>query len=295
MKLNQRCIEVIIARHKRGVGAALLADQFKVSDRRIRQLLQEYRRTGETPKMVGSGRRPYARHPSNLKEMVYRMHKKYRHGANYTARSLRSKGVRVSTKTVHEILLEHKMAKREPDKQKRRKPWIRYERDFSLTAVHMDWTVYQGKQCCVVLDDSSRKILAGIECDNATSEESIKLVQQVLEEYGSIRRVREVITDRGTQFYANTRNQKGEAKHSFGTFLEQEGIKHLLCRVKHPQTNGKVERWFREYKEHRPVFKTFEEFMHWYNHRPHGSVDFDTPEQAFWQRLQPYTLGRFTK
>ena len=38
----------------------------------------------------------------------------------------------------------------------------------------MDWTEYDGKQCCVILDDSSRKILAGIECDNATAEQSIK-------------------------------------------------------------------------------------------------------------------------
>ena len=47
---------------------------------------------------------------------------------------------------------------------------VRYERDHSLSAGHMDWTEYNGKQCCVILDDSSRKILAGIECDNAPAE-----------------------------------------------------------------------------------------------------------------------------
>ena len=295
MKLNQACIEIIIRRHKRGMGTALLAEQFRVTKRRIRQLLQEYRKTGEPPKVVGSGRKPYARHPDNLRDMVCQMHEKYKFGASYLARSLRNKGVRVSNKTVHEILLENKMAKHQPAKQKRKKPWVRYERDLSLSAVHMDWTTYQGKQCCVVLDDSSRKILSGIECDNATAQASIRLVQQVLDEYGSIRRVQEVITDRGTQFYANKKNKKGKAQHSFGMFLEQEGIKHSLCRVRHPQTNGKVERWFQEYKKHRHHFKTFKEFINWYNHRPHGSLEMNTPERAFWQRLQPYTLGRFLK
>ena len=295
MKLNQKCVRTIILRHKRGVGTALLAKQFKVTKRRIRQLLQEYRESGKTPKVVGSGRKPYAKHPDNLKDIVCQMYLKYRYGANYLASSLRNKGVRVANKKVHEILLKNKMAKPQPAKQKRRTPWVRYERSLSLSAVHMDWTTYRGKQCCVVLDDSSRKILSGIECDNATAQASISLVQQVLDEYGSIRRVQEVITDRGTQFYANKKNRKGEAQHSFGMFLEQEGIKHLLCRVKHPQTNGKVERWFQEYKKHRSHFKTFKEFIDWYNHRPHGSLDFDKPERVFWQRLQPYTLGRFVK
>ena len=96
----------------------------------------------------------------------------------------------------------------------------------------MDWTEWSnGLKCCVVLDDSSRKILAGIECENATAEASIKLVKQVLEEYGHIRRIREIITDHGTQFYANKRDKKGNAEHSFEQYLESEGVKHILCRI----------------------------------------------------------------
>jgi transposase InsO family protein len=66
--------------------------------------------------------------------------------------------------------------------------------------------------------------------------------------------------------------------------LENHGIKTILTRVKHPQTNGKLKRWFGEYKRHRLAFSSFEEFREWYNNRPHGSMEFEhleTPERAF--------------
>jgi transposase InsO family protein len=37
-----------------------------------------------------------------------------------------------------------------------------------------------------------------------------------------------------------------ERKHSmeFKQFLIEHGIKHIVARIKHPQTNGKIERFF---------------------------------------------------
>ncbi|MBN1235695.1 MAG: hypothetical protein JW999_06555, partial [Methanotrichaceae archaeon] len=60
-------------------------------------------------------------------------------------------------------LLENGLAIENKKKKKRRKPWIRYERKHSLPAVHLDWHTSRinGKEVCVVLDDSSRFILAG--------------------------------------------------------------------------------------------------------------------------------------
>ena len=53
--------------------------------------------------------------------------------------------------------------------------WIRYEREQSLTAVHLDWhsCKINGKELYVILYDSSRCILAGDEFDAATAENSI--------------------------------------------------------------------------------------------------------------------------
>jgi transposase InsO family protein len=62
-----------------------------------------------------------------------------------------------------------------------------------------------------------------------------------------------------------------------------------LAGVKHPQTNGKLERWFGEYQKHRLAFSSFEEFKEWYNNRLHGSLEFEhleTPERAFRRKMR---------
>ena len=69
---------------------------------------------------------------------------------------------------------------------------------------------------------------------------------------------------RGTQFYANKRNSKGFARH-IGLYLGSKDIKHIPFRRNNPQTNGKMERWFREYGKHRSRFESARELMDWYN------------------------------
>ena len=85
-------------------------------------------------------------------------------------------------------------------------------------------------------------ILAYGEFDRATTENSIKLVQEVIDKYKHIKVIREIISDHGTQFCANKTDSHGNSKHSFSGFLKSNGIKQILRRVKHPQSNGKVEK-----------------------------------------------------
>ena len=193
---------------------------------------------------------------------------------------------------IHQVLLDNGLSKEDDQKKKRRKPWIRYERDHSLTAVHLDWHTsrFNGKEVCVVLDDCSRFILAGGEFPAATAEASIELVRKTLEDYGEIRRIREVITDHGTQFYANKIDKKGHSKSAFGQFLADNEIVHILAAIKHPQTNGKIEKWYHTYEKSRKSFSDFDKFLNWYNSvRFHESLDekhyLQTPEDAFWSRL----------
>jgi putative transposase len=97
-------------------------------------------------------------------------------------------------------------------KKKRRKPWTRYERKHSPTAVHLDWHTSQinGKEVCVVLDDSSRFIPAGGEFPAATGEDCIDLVRKAPEDYDEIQRIIEVITNHGTQIFANKTDKNGD-------------------------------------------------------------------------------------
>ena len=68
------------------------------------------------------------------------------------------------------------------NKSKRRKPWIRFERKHSLSMLHLDWhtSIHNRKKAffCVVLDDSSRRILAGGEFDAETTDYALQLLKE---------------------------------------------------------------------------------------------------------------------
>lgn len=96
--------------------------------------------------------------------------------------------------------------------------------------------------------------------------------------------MRGLIMDRGAEFGAHRVHEDGKWDSDFKQHLERHGINAILVKVKHPQANGKLERWFGEYQRGRQAFSSFEEFVEWYNNRPHGSLDFEhleTPERAF--------------
>jgi putative transposase len=169
---------------------------------------------------------------------------------------------------------------------------MRYERKHSLIAVHLDWHTsrFNGKEVCVVLDDSSRFILAGGEFSAATTDNSIAIVGMALDDFGEIREIKEMITDHGSQFFANKSDKNGVSECDFGRFLAENRIKHILARVEHPQTNGKIEKWFHTYEKSRKLFDDFDKFLNWYNsiryheclEEKHYSSD---ARRCFWSRL----------
>ena len=184
---------------------------------------------------------------------------------------------------VHRIMLKLGLAKPKWKKDIRKKDWIRYERRYSLTAVHIDWYFDGITRLWVfaVIDDASRKLLALVEIDSPTTEASIKGMLEALQ-HGSIQ---QCISGHDAQF---TSNNGGDSR--FAAFLEVHEIKHILCRIKHPQSNGKVEKFFGLYKAKRELFNSKKEFIRWYNEvRPHRSLNFElleTPSQAFARKFR---------
>lgn len=72
------------------------------------------------------------------------------------------------------------------------------------------------------------------------------------------------LTHRGTQFYANKQKNKEQGVSEFEGRLAKLGIKkHSKCRYKHPQTNGKFEKWNHTYELHRHRFNSFNKFIEW--------------------------------
>ena len=98
--------------------------------------------------------------------------------------------------------------------------------------VHLDWHTsnHDGKKVdiCVVLDDSSRRILASGEFDAETTDNVLQLLKEAMGEFGWLTSIREVLTDRGTQFYANKRDKNGDADSRFEDFLKENKIEHIF-------------------------------------------------------------------
>ncbi len=285
-----------------GMDTGYVAGQFGVSQRRVQQLANRYRETDVVPVAGVRGRRPYARYPPGLTDLVLGLHRRTRRGAVAIARQLRVRhGIRVRNGVVHGILEGAGLVRESPNMRKRKKPWIRYEREHSLSAGHMDWHYNSGlrKWVCAVLDDASRMVLAGGEYDNRSTEAAIGQLREVLLKYGHIQPLREVITDHGSEFYGVKRSEDGGSNHAFERFCRENGIQHILCQYNHPQSNGKIEKWFDTYERYRKEFATFDDLVQWYNRvRPHSSLDeerLETPEQAFYRKCQDILVGNYMR
>ncbi len=289
----------IVKRKQNRLSSALIAKQFNISKRRVEQVWSYFCKNTAYLPIQKPGRKPYRKEIPNLKDRILRIHKKHNFGATYIAKFLRDKlKIPISNNYIHQILLDGGLAMPNKCKQKRRKPWVRYERRHSLSAVHMDWHYSSklNKWMCAVLDDASRKIISGGEYDNAYASHCIDMLEKAYEKNKQIIGIREVITDHGSQFFANKKKNDGDQSESkFQEYCKNKGINHIFCKYHHPQTNGKFEKWNHTYELHRYRFNFFEEFVDWYNNRPHGSLNFMTPEQAFWFKAQDIILGWFFK
>ena len=253
-----------------------------ISIRRVNQVWKQYLLTGDIQEIGKNNGRPKRPIEEWEIQMIKQSYEKYRVSASTLEKLIeRDYGMHISHRRIHKILLDLGYAKKKDKKDIRKKEWIRYERRHSLTAVHIDWH-YDGKTWAFgVEDDASRKILSLIECSSPTTEKSIEGMEEALK-HGSIK---QCISDHGSQFISNI---GGDSR--FVEFLEKKGIKQILCRIKHPQSNGKIEKWFDTYRLHRNAFATKEEFLYWYNEvRPHRSLDFEileTPQQAFIRKMR---------
>lgn len=283
MKLTRTKILEIIRRKNEGMTTYQARKIADISIRRVNQIYAHYLQNGEPPtigRRMGRPTRPITDEEISLVQKTYA---KYRVSASTLEKIIeRDYELKLPHNHIHKIMLLLGLTKPKKSKDVRKKKWIRYERKHSLTAVHIDWYYDPVKEihALPVIDDASRKMLALAEEKSATTEASIEAMKMALQ-HGKIK---QCITDHGTQFW------KGNTIAEFGKFLAKQEIKHILCRIKHPQSNGKSEKFNDLYKNHRHAFKTKEEFMYWYNEmRPHRSLKFEeleTPQQAFIRKMK---------
>jgi putative transposase len=152
---------------------------------------------------------------------------------------------------------------------------------------HVDWSEYEGKQYVAFIDDRSRKIMAAGVFSHATKENTLFVFYQAMltNEVSPVI----VLSDKGSQFFANIKNKQGErAISEFEQELNTLAIELWTSRRNHPQTNGKMEKWFDTMKKRKRKHpqETLQEFVTWYNEkRIHHALEFRTPEEVYHENL----------
>lgn len=296
MKLNNRKIQWLIHEKQKGRGSGELALIQKVTRRRVEQLWQAYRLTETMPTIKKPGRPTKTR---DLKEatVILEAYQEHRLGAVNLENIINVKhGVHIPHNRIHEVLRMNQKATLQLSKQRRR-TWVRYERQHSMSLWHMDWKqLSTGEWFLAIMDDASRYIVGYGVFTEATTENTLTVLKQATTQYGC---PTEILTDRGTQFYASEGERKEKGVSEFEKYLADNGIRHILCRVNHPQTNGKLERFYGVLEDkmiRRAQIATIPEYVHWHNEiKPHMSLNWEnleTPIQAFHRKLpeQPKNL-----
>ena len=156
---------------------------------------------------------------------------------------------------------------------------------------HLSKSVIRGQSrklylVCVV-DDYSRIAWAEVTEDITSLTvmfATLKCLNMLHDQYQM--KFEEVITDNGPEF--GPKQSKQKYGHPFERMLIELGIKHRYCKPYRPQTNGKVERFWRTLQEdliHETDFDSLEElkdeliqYLYYYNtHRPHQGINGKTP------------------
>ena len=300
---KERKLEYAFKEKEKGVKNKDCAYLCNIGIRWFQKLYVEYKMTGRIPKLDWN-RRPKTYLSEEQKLLIDKAIKASElHSALHLQLYIKKHYEKnIPHNKIHNYLLKRGIAE-EDEKKKKQRVYRLYERDHSFSLGHLDWHVSKciaGKQVCILIDDASRKVISGGEFDNALEEHAIKIVKDGIKiayrDYSSV--WKQMNTDKGSQFYTNKKNSDGERnKNEFELFLEKNNIKHIPSRRNHPQTNGKNERWFRTYEENRGRYKTFKEFIDWYNDKIHLGLSRKegiTPNEAIGFKLQPEAiLGLF--
>lgn len=230
--------------------------------------------------------RPKMRINSVFVDKVIAIRKSDDYGSEKIHFVLKEQGFAVSQHIIQRILDENKLT--EPcEKRRGQRKYVRYQWPLSNYMWHSDWTQYKGKWYCAFIDDRSRRIQAIAEFENATEEHTSFVFYEAMLTNEVCPVI--VLSDKGTQFYVNKKTKNGIRPIStFEQQLNLFGIELWTSRRNHPQTNGKMEKWFDTMKKRKKKHpdETLQEFVVWYNtKRIHHALQYRTPDVVYHENV----------
>ncbi len=103
----------------------------------------------------------------------------------------------------------------------------------------------------VHLDDASRFVTAYGTFEHPTTENALSVLKQAMKNHD---KPASIMTDHGSQFYANAAKAKQRGVSDFEKELVKLGIKQILAGLRHQQTNGKLKRYHGKIQRKLPEF-----------------------------------------
>lgn len=215
--------------------------------------------------------------------------KKQHCGARKLHAILKKKGFSVSLWKISQVLKAEGFQKPCQKRQKPRK-YKRYEWPISNFMWHTDWHVIKaeklkGQNFISYIDDCSRQIMSyGVSKEMTTKNSLLVLYKAIAKHHVT---PYELNSDRGTQFIPNKFDKNGKTNSEFQDVLAHLGIIFVPSRRRHPQTNGKIEKFHHILdKEFDDRFETIDQFIEWYNkERASEAIDYETPSERYKKRL----------
>lgn len=214
---------------------------------------------------------------------------KQRCGARKLQVILKRKGFGVSRRKIEQVLKAEGYQRQVIKRQKPRK-YKRYEWPLPNFMWHTDWHIIKaeklkGKCFLSYLDDCSRRIMGHGVFSTMTTKNSLLVLYKALAKHKVL--PYELNSDRGSQFIPNKFDKKGKANSTFQEVLDWLGILFIPSRRRHPQTNGKLEKFHHILDtEFDDRFETIDQFIEWYNNeRASEAVDYMAPKEAYEKRL----------
>lgn len=277
---------VWIAKQKlKGISTSKIGLSQNVSRATVAKIVREFKEYGWDGLKDHKTGRPEGTLNPNAEIIILDLRTRYKYGACRIETVLKEKGFGIPHRQIEKILIRNGLVTPNFKKQKSRK-WVRYELPNPNDLWHTDWSYdpFSNMQLGVYIDDKTRVITSFGLFKRATAENTIALLKQGIHSFG---KPKSIMTDHGSTYYANYPDAQ-QTRTQFRIALDALGIKHYLARVKRPQTNGKVERFFLTYKTEYATgsFQNIADFMRHYNEeRPHMSLNNKTPLHV-WNELK---------
>lgn len=246
-KLNRE--EALELRHNKGLTIKELASHYGKSERTIYRWLNHHHEKNSLDQQHQNKKQKRTRkYPPEIFIRILELKKESLQRSAPIIRELLRKefpNTTPSLSTIYNYFHEHGLVYKD---RNRRQGYIKFERSKPNDLWQIDiagvQTVGHLEKLYLIalLDDNSRFIVAGEYFKDQKGINVIKVIRNAVLAYG---RPNQILADNGTQF----RNIIGELGTKYTRLLEILNIKPIFAKPNHPQTKGKLERWFGTVKQ----------------------------------------------